>query len=70
MLLWLLALLQLRRCIVSLATNIIIDRKIEMFNEPDPVAQRYRTERSAGIGDRLSLPGGVALAAADILPRY
>ena len=48
----------------------LVDRKIEMFSDPDPVAQRYRAERSAGIGDMLSLPGGVALAAADILPRY
>ena len=48
----------------------LVDRKIEMFSDPDPVAQRYRTARSAGVGDMLSLPGGVALAATDILPRY
>jgi Uma2 family endonuclease len=47
----------------------LIDRKIEMFSDPDPVAQRYRAERSAGSGDMLSLPGGIALAATDILPR-
>jgi Uma2 family endonuclease len=47
----------------------LIDRKIEMFSDPDPVAQRYRMERSAAAGDMLVLPGGVVLPAADILPR-
>jgi Uma2 family endonuclease len=47
----------------------LVDRKIEMFSDPDPAAQRYRTERSAVAGDTLSLPGGVLLAAAEILPR-
>lgn len=48
----------------------LVDRRIEMFSDPDPVTQRYRTERSAGVGDILSLPGGVVLPAVDILPRY
>jgi Uma2 family endonuclease len=48
----------------------LVDRKIEMFSDPDLVAQCYRTERSAGVGDILSLPGGVMLPAADLLPRY
>jgi Uma2 family endonuclease len=47
----------------------LVDRKIEMFSDPDPAAQRYRTERAAVAGDTLSLPGGIALPAADILPR-
>jgi Uma2 family endonuclease len=48
----------------------LVDRKIEMFSDPDPFAQRYRTERSAGVSEMLSLPGGVVLAATDVLPRY
>jgi len=48
----------------------LVDRKIEMFSDPDPIGQCYRTERSAGVGEILSLPGGVVLPAADILPRH
>ena len=48
----------------------LVDRKVEMFSDPDPISQCYRMERSAGVGDMLLLPGGVALAATDILPRY
>jgi Uma2 family endonuclease len=47
----------------------LVDRKIEIFSDPDPIAQRYRTERVAAAGDTLSLPGGVLLAASEILPR-
>ena len=47
----------------------LVDRRIEMFSDPDPITQRYRTERFAVAGDALSLPGGLALPAADILPR-
>ncbi len=48
----------------------LVDRKVEIFSDPDPVSQRYRMERSAGAGDMLLLPGGVVLAATDILPRH
>lgn len=48
----------------------LVDRKIEMFSDPDPVAQRYRNERQAVIGDTLTLPGGITLPAAAILPRH
>ena len=43
------------------------DGRIEVFSDPDPVAQRYQQERLAFRGDTLMLPGGVSLAAADIL---
>lgn len=45
----------------------LIDRRIEVFSDPDPVAQCYRQERIVFRGDMLLLPGGVSLAAADIL---
>jgi Uma2 family endonuclease len=45
----------------------LADRRIEVFSDPDPVAQRYRQERIVFRGDTLLLPGGVSLAAADIL---
>lgn len=48
----------------------LTDRWIETRSDPDPVAQRYRQERRVLAGDTLILPGGVALAASDILPRY
>lgn len=43
------------------------DNRIEVFSDPDPVAQRYRQERLAFRGDVLSLPGGASLAVAEIL---
>ena len=48
----------------------LVDRRIEVLSDPDPITQRYRKERHAFAGDALSLPGGVLLAASDILPRY
>jgi Uma2 family endonuclease len=48
----------------------LVDRRIEALSDPDPVARRYWQERHAVAGDTLLLPGGVLLAAADILPRY
>lgn len=43
------------------------DGRIEVFSDPDPVAQRYRQERLVFRGDTLTLPGGASLAAAEIL---
>ncbi|MBI3799837.1 MAG: Uma2 family endonuclease [Deltaproteobacteria bacterium] len=48
----------------------LVDRRIEALSDPDSAARRYRTEKHAVAGDMLQLPGGVLLAAADILPRY
>ena len=48
----------------------LADRRIEVLSDPDPVSRHYRSERYALAGDTLSLPGGVLLAASDILPRY
>jgi Uma2 family endonuclease len=45
----------------------LVDRRIEVLSDPDPIAQRYRKERYAVVGDALLLPGGVSLAVADIL---
>jgi Uma2 family endonuclease len=45
----------------------LIDNRIEVFSDPDPVAQRYRQERLVFHGDILTLPGGASLAVADIL---
>jgi Uma2 family endonuclease len=45
----------------------LTDRRIEVFSDPDPVAQRYRQERFVFHGNTLTLPGGASLAAADIL---
>ncbi len=45
----------------------LIDNRIEVFSDPDPVAQRYRQERLVFRGDTLTLPGGASLAVADIL---
>lgn len=47
----------------------LVDRRIEVFNDPDIRTQRYRNELQATAGDTLSLPGGQLIAAADILPR-
>jgi Uma2 family endonuclease len=48
----------------------LVDRRIEVMSDPDSVAPRYRNECHAMAGDSLTLPGGVVLAASDILPRY
>lgn len=48
----------------------LVDRRLEGRSDPDPAARRYRQEQYAAAGDTLPLPGGVLLAAADILPRY
>jgi Uma2 family endonuclease len=45
----------------------LVDRRIEVFNDPDPTNQRYRQERFAVPGDMLPLPGGVSLAVGDVL---
>ncbi|MBM4257492.1 MAG: Uma2 family endonuclease [Deltaproteobacteria bacterium] len=45
----------------------LVDRRIEVFSDPDPAAQQYRQGRSVVPGDTLLLPGGVSLAVADIL---
>jgi Uma2 family endonuclease len=43
------------------------DGRIEVFSDPDPVAQRYRQERLVFRGDILTLPGRASLAVAEIL---
>ena len=48
----------------------LVDRRIEALSDPDRAAQRYQRERYVLAGDSLPLPGGMLLAAADILPRY
>ncbi|HEV8716638.1 MAG TPA: Uma2 family endonuclease [Candidatus Binatia bacterium] len=48
----------------------LVDRRIEALSAPDPATRRYQTEKHAVAGDILQLPGGVLLAAADVLPRY
>lgn len=45
----------------------LIDHRVEVFSNPDPLAQRYRQERLVFRGDTLTLPGGASLAVADIL---
>jgi Uma2 family endonuclease len=45
----------------------LVDRRIEVLSDPDPIAQRYRKERYAVVGDALLLPGGMSLAVADVL---
>lgn len=45
----------------------LVDNRIEVFSDPDPVAQRYRQERLAFRGDTLALPGGASLAVDEIL---
>lgn len=46
----------------------LIDRRIEVFTDPDPKSRNYRQRRHVGVGDILSLPGSGTLAVADILP--
>jgi Uma2 family endonuclease len=48
----------------------LVDRRIEVLNNPDPAGQRYQNEFHVEAGDSPSLPGGLVIAAADILPRY
>jgi Uma2 family endonuclease len=45
----------------------LVDNRIEIFSDPDLVAQRYRQERLVFRGDTLTLPGGASLAVGDIL---
>ena len=45
----------------------LIDRRIEVFCDPDPRTQRYRQERFVVPGDTLTLPGRVNLAVSDVL---
>jgi len=45
----------------------LVDRRIEVFSDPDPTTQRYRQERFAVPGDMLTLPGGTSLAASEVL---
>lgn len=45
----------------------LADRRIEVFSDPDPGAQRYRQERLVFRGDILTLPGGVSLVVTEIL---
>ena len=45
----------------------LIDNRIEVFSDPDPVAQRYRQEQAVFRGATLTLPGGASLAADEIL---
>jgi Uma2 family endonuclease len=46
----------------------LLDRRVEVLTNPDPNARHYRQQRYAYSGDFLSLPGGYAVAVADILP--
>jgi Uma2 family endonuclease len=48
----------------------LVDHRIEALSDPDPAARRYRTDKQAVAGDMLQFPGGVLLAAVDIMPRY
>jgi Uma2 family endonuclease len=45
----------------------LVDKRIEVFSDPDPVAQRYRQERVVFRGDTLALPGGAPLVVDEIL---
>ena len=45
----------------------LVDRRIEVFSDPDPTARCYRQERLAVPGDTLLLPGGVSLTVAEVL---
>ena len=45
----------------------LVDRRIEVFSDPDPAPQCYRHERFVISGDTLLLPGGVSLAVSDVL---
>jgi Uma2 family endonuclease len=46
----------------------LIDRRVEVLTAPNPAAGRYGQEKLASEGERLSLPGGQAVAVPDILP--
>src|SRR5581483_6075006 len=43
----------------------LVDRRIEVFRNPDATMQRYREERFVVPGDTLLLPGGVSVAVSD-----
>jgi len=45
----------------------LVDRRIEVFSDPDPTIQRYRQERFVVPGDTLTLLGGLRLAVGDVL---
>lgn len=45
----------------------LVDRRIEVFSDPDTLTQRYRQERLVVPGDTLLLPGGVSFAVSDVL---
>jgi Uma2 family endonuclease len=45
----------------------LVDQRIEVFSDPDRVAQRYRQERLVFPGETLTLPGGASLAVSDVL---
>lgn len=47
----------------------MVDRRIEVFSDPDPTNQRYRYERITGVDETLTLPGGITFAVEDVLPR-
>lgn len=46
----------------------LVDRRVEVFTDPDPAARVYRQQRQVSAGDTLPLPGGYTLAVDDILP--
>jgi len=48
----------------------LVDRKIEVFTDPDPAARRYDQQISVAEGEQLSLPGGQMCKVADILPPF
>lgn len=47
----------------------LVDKRIEVFSNPDPAAQCYHSERHATASDTVTLPGGSVLSAAALLPR-
>jgi len=46
----------------------LIDRRIEIFTDPDAKSRNYRQRREVGVGESLSLPNGHTIAVTDILP--
>ncbi len=46
----------------------LVERRVEMFSDPDPTAGRYRSEAPATTANTLVLPGGTPLAVAAVLP--
>ena len=45
----------------------LVDRRIEVFSDPNPAMRRYRQERFVVSGDTLLLPGGVSFSVSDVL---